>query len=221
MKMLGRRQQWKLFWVQLHWESGASDWGEGLAHLLLWAGFLWFLIIYIKKEPQLWINAALGIQTTSLGKIPLELGKVLTEQMPQNVSERFCIQWDFCTSIFSLWIFPPQRLMCLAVDLPQEPNKTQATNTYWIHHMICTSVPQGEEITQPNTSKYTPTGNWEIRADCQTCCWSLSLTYSSFHHIQLYSHLCQIYVLFSLCCHLYFRFLFGRTEFSFMRGLVD
>lgn len=141
--------------------------------------------------------------------------------MPRKVSEHFCIRWDFCISVFSLSIFLLQCLMHLAVDLPQEPNKSQATNTYWIHHVIYTSVPQGEEITQPNTSKYNPTGNGEIRADCQTCCWSLSITYSSFHHIQPYSHLCQIYVLFLLCCHLYFRFLFGGTEFSFVRGLVD
>ncbi|OPJ77949.1 hypothetical protein AV530_014966 [Patagioenas fasciata monilis] len=45
-----------------------------------------------------------------------------------------------------------QLLMHLAVDLPQELNKSWAADMYWIHHVICTEVPQGEETMRTNAN---------------------------------------------------------------------
>lgn len=94
--------------------------------------------------------------------------------------------------------------MHLAVDLPHKLNKSWAADMYWIHHVICTEVPQGEETMRTDASKYTRTSNCELGAECQTCCGLLSGTYPSFY-VQAYSCLCHIDVLFLLCCHLYIR----------------
>ncbi|XP_071670523.1 uncharacterized protein [Patagioenas fasciata] len=53
-----------------------------------------------------------------------------------------------CCSV--LWM--QQLLMHLAVDLPQELNKSWAADMYWIHHVICTEVPQGEETMRTNAN---------------------------------------------------------------------